>query len=107
MYLLVRTGLYTLPQPDGVQWGMLESAVERVFDERVRKLGGLSFKFAPLHKGNPDRLVILDGATYLVEIKADTGALSPAQVLWHRRAAEKGVHVYVVTGSAEARSWNP
>lgn len=85
---------------------MLESAVERVFNKRVRELGGLSFKFAPLHKGNPDRVVLLDGAVHLVELKEGT-SLSPAQVLWHRRAAERGVHVHVVTGSAEARSWKP
>ncbi len=86
---------------------MLESAVERAFNERVRFLGGLSFKFAPLHKGNPDRIVLLDGNIYLVELKADGGELSPAQRLWHRRASEKGVTVYVVTGSAEARDWHP
>lgn len=86
---------------------MLESAVERVFDQRVRELGGLSFKFAPLHTGNPDRIVLLDGHVYLVEIKADGGALRPGQVLWHARAAERGVHVYVVTGSEEARNWVP
>jgi hypothetical protein len=86
---------------------MLESAVERVFAERVRQLGGLSFKFAPLHAGNPDRIVILDGTTYLVELKADGGTLDPAQVVWHRRAADRGVHVYVVTGAAEARTWLP
>lgn len=81
--------------------------MERVFDQRVRELGGLSFKFAPLHKGNPDRIVLLDGVTYLVEIKANGGQLSAAQQLWHRRAAERGVHVYVVTGVTEARNWSP
>lgn len=86
---------------------MLESAVERVFDQHVREMGGLSFKFAPLHAGNPDRIVLLDGHVYLVEIKADGGVLSKLQHLWHARAHEKGVHVYVVTGSAEARSWKP
>lgn len=86
---------------------MLESAVEAVFARRVRDLGGLSYKFAPLHKGNPDRVVILDGCVYFVEIKALGGKLDPAQVLWHRRAAERGVQVHVVTGSAEARSWLP
>jgi hypothetical protein len=85
---------------------MLESAVEAVFARRVRDLGGLSFKLAPLHAGNPDRIVILDGTVYLVELKEGT-PLSPAQVLWHRRAAERGVRVHVVTGSAEARSWTP
>ncbi len=86
---------------------MLESAVEAVFANRVRALGGLSWKFAPLHAGNPDRIVILDGTVYLVELKADGGKLDPAQVVWHRRAAERGVVVQVVAGSAEARSWNP
>jgi hypothetical protein len=86
---------------------MLESAVETIFDRHVRDLGGLSFKFAPLHKGNPDRLVLLHGRTYLVELKTDNGSLSPAQRLWHRRARECGVHVYVVAGANEARSWTP
>jgi hypothetical protein len=86
---------------------MLESAVERVFNRRVRELGGLSFKFAPLHAGNPDRIVLIDGQTLLVELKGDGGTLDPAQVLWHRRAAERGVVVYVVTGSSEARTWLP
>lgn len=86
---------------------MLESAVEAVFAQRVRNLGGLSFKFAPMHKGNPDRIVLIDGEVILVEIKAEKGKLDPAQVLWHRRAAEVGVDVQVVTGSEEARYWKP
>lgn len=86
---------------------MLESEVEAVFATRVRQLGGQSFKFAPVHKGNPDRIVLINGQVLLVEIKADDGKLDPAQVLWHRRAAEKGVTVQVVTGSAEARNWEP
>lgn len=81
--------------------------MERVFASRVKDLGGLSFKFAPIHAGNPDRLVLLDGQLYLVELKADDGALHAAQLLWHRRAREKGVHVYVVTGADEARRWTP
>lgn len=85
---------------------MLESSVERTFARRVRELGGLSFKFAPLHAGNPDRIVLLDGAVHLVELKEGT-ALRPAQLLWHRRAAERGVKVHVVTGSDEARKWTP
>lgn len=85
-----------------------ESATERVFNARVRDLGGLSFKFVPFHKGNPDRIVIMPpGLLILVELKADGESLSPAQVLWHRRARERGVIVEVVTGSAEARVWEP
>lgn len=87
---------------------MLESAVEAVFARRVRELGGLSFKFAPLHAGNPDRVVLMPGGqVILVEIKAEGGTLHPAQLLWHHRAAALGVHVEVVTGAEEARSWEP
>lgn len=93
---------------------MLESAVEAVFDRRVRDLGGLSFKFAPIHAGNPDRIVLLppvypstEGEVSFVELKADGESLSPAQRLWHARALERGIVVGVVTGSAEARAWTP
>lgn len=87
---------------------MRESAVETSFAKRVRDLGGLSFKFAPLHAGNPDRIVLLPGGyIYLVELKADNGELDPAQRLWHRRSSQLGVEVLVVTGSVEARSWIP
>jgi len=87
---------------------VLESAVEKVFAQRVRDLGGLSWKFAPLTAGNPDRLVMMpNGVLLLVEIKADDGKLDPPQVLWHRRARELSTTVQVVTGAAEARAWTP
>lgn len=87
---------------------MREAAVERVFANRVRDLGGLTYKLAPLHAGNPDRIVLLPhGRVYFVELKADGGRLHPAQLLWHRRAAALGTHVQVVTGADEARSWSP
>ena len=85
---------------------MLESAVEAVFARRVRELGGLSFKFAPIHAGNPDRIVLLaDGVIRFVELKADGGKLHAAQLLWHHRAKKLGTHVHVITGSEEARAW--
>jgi hypothetical protein len=87
---------------------MRESSVEAVFARRVRDLGGLSFKFAPVHAGNPDRIVLLPGGLVcFVELKADDGELHRAQKLWHRRAAERGTEVYVVTGAEEARTWLP
>jgi hypothetical protein len=86
---------------------MLESAVEGIFAQRVRQLGGLSFKFAPAHVGNPDRIVLMPGGVVrLVEIKADGGRLDPAQKVWHSRAAALGTIVEVVRGAAEARSWS-
>lgn len=87
---------------------MRESAVEAVFARRVRDLGGLSYKFAPVHAGNPDRIVLLPGGVVrFVELKREGGRLDPAQRLWHRRAAKLGTVVDVVTGAEEAREWDP
>ncbi|MCA1784048.1 MAG: VRR-NUC domain-containing protein [Dermatophilaceae bacterium] len=87
---------------------MRESSVESIFAQRVRTLGGLSYKFAPVHSGNPDRIVLMpNGIVRFVELKADRGALRPDQRLWHRRAAELGTVVHVVTGAEEARQWTP
>lgn len=85
---------------------MLERDVEAIFNRRVRHLGGLSFKFAPLHAGNPDRIVLMPGGRiFLVEIKTDEGTVDPAQRVWHRRASALGTQVIVIRGAREAREW--
>lgn len=87
---------------------MRESSVEAIFAQRVRDMGGLSFKFVPADAGNPDRIVLLPGGVVcFVELKAEGGQLRPAQVLWHRRALKLGTVVHVVTGAQEARAWQP
>jgi len=87
---------------------MLEKAVEAIFARRVRELGGLSFKFAPVVAGNPDRIVLMPGGkVYFVELKAEGGVLSAVQRLWHARAAALGTTVGVVEGAVAARRWEP
>jgi len=87
---------------------MLEKSVEAIFARRVKDLGGISYKFAPVVAGNPDRIVLMPGGWVgFVELKADTGALSPMQRLWHAKAAALGTQVQVVTGAVEARAWVP
>lgn len=87
---------------------MLERSVEAIFARRVRDLGGISHKFAPVEAGNPDRIVLMPGGWVgFVELKATGGALSPIQRLWHARAAALGTVVQIVTGALEARAWVP
>ena len=87
---------------------MREASVEAIFARRVRALGGLSYKFAPTHAGNPDRIVLMPGGIIrFVELKADDGELRPDQRLWHRRAGELGTVVHVLIGAEEARHWTP
>jgi len=60
----------------------------------------------PSEKGVPDRMVIIPGGEILlVELKTETGRVSPAQKEWHRRAGVLGVHVYVVKGPEEVKKW--
>lgn len=83
-----------------------EAALERFFRQRVRVLGGYTFKLAPTEPGVPDRLVLLPGGRiYLVELKADRGTLRPAQVEWHKRAARLGTQVYTLYGRTGVLEW--
>lgn len=84
----------------------LESSLERLLFARVRAIGGIAIKMAPLVKGTPDRLVLLPmGRTYLVELKTTTGTLSPAQKIWHERAAAIGCEVVTLRGADEICRW--
>lgn len=85
---------------------MLESTLESRLSRRVRALGGMSIKLAPIIVGTPDRLVLLPGGRMvLVELKTDTGRLSPRQVAWHAEAARREVPVVVLHGAKEMDEW--
>lgn len=84
-----------------------EASLESHFMKRVRLVGGYSIKLAPMEAGVPDRLVMFPGGRmFLVELKAEDGALSPKQRHWHQRALhDYGVPVHVVTGRAGVLNW--
>lgn len=83
----------------------LESSVESFLVERVRQLGGRTSKFLPVEKGAPDRIVMLRGRIFLLEVKRDDTELSPAQRVWHRKARSVGVRVHTVFGRSGVISW--
>lgn len=76
-----------------------EHPLEEFFRKRVRLVGGYTIKMAPMEAGIPDRLVLLQGKMFLVELKAEDEEPSEIQRHWHAKVRkEQGIHVYVVTG---------
>ena len=65
---------------------MLEKEVESYLVKRVKALGGVAYKFtSPAHRGVSDRVVVLPGgAVWFVELKTETGRLSPLQDLFRK-----------------------
>lgn len=77
---------------------MREREVEMRLRMQVYRAGGMCFKIAPTTAGLPDRLVICpSGRMLLVELKAPGGKLQPVQREVHKRLAQRGVHVRVLT----------
>jgi len=82
--------------------GARENKVELYLDERVRKLGGITRKWvSPNHVGVPDRIVILHGVVWFVEVKTEDGKLSTLQSREIRRLQDHGATVKVVYGKTD------
>lgn len=79
---------------------MKESEIERVLVEEVKHLGGRAYKWvSPGNSGVPDRIVILpDTRPIFVELKTDTGRLSPLQEIQIQKLKNLGQRVEIVKG---------
>lgn len=76
---------------------MLEKQIEARLVRKVREIGGKAFKFvSPANRGVPDRIVIIPGHIYFVELKTETGKLSALQKENHKWLRSMGFHVYVL-----------
>ena len=84
----------------------LEASLEQYFYKSVRqKLGGDLVKITT-RKGFPDRLVMLPGnRMFLVELKADGGSASPAQIYIHEKINALGIDVHVLEGRGQVFQW--
>ena len=84
---------------------MLESRVERALVDGVRKAGGWALKLtSPGNAGVPDRLVLVPGGQIIfVELKTDTGSLSPLQIQTHIRLQKLGMDVRTLYGMDQVR----
>lgn len=80
--------------------GVRENKVEKYLDSEVTKLGGLTRKWvSPGRDGVPDRIVILNGLVWFVEVKTIDGVTSEAQKREHKRLIDSGANVTTVKGN--------
>lgn len=85
---------------------MRESALEAHFVRRITAAGGLCWKLVPVVAGIPDRIVLMPGGvTLYVELKTETGVLSPIQKHRHEQMRALGFHVYTLYGKQQVDDW--
>lgn len=75
---------------------MREALVEAHLVRRVKSLGGLCYKFtSPARRSVPDRLCIIDGVAFFVELKAPGKKPTPKQAAEIELIRSKGIRVFV------------
>lgn len=77
---------------------MRERTIETRLVNEVKKRGGLALKWTcPGHAGVPDRIIILpDGKTVYVELKAPGKKMRPLQEHWARVLTKMGHAHYLI-----------
>jgi len=79
--------------------GARENKVETYLDDEVKKLDGITRKWvSPGRDGVPDRIVILNGDIFFVEVKTTDGILSPMQKREQQKLRKAGAKVFTVYG---------
>lgn len=78
---------------------MLESTIESHLRKGVERLGGMALKFvSPGNAGVPDRIVLLHGRVWFVELKTKTGRLTTLQRVIQQRIRDQGLPVVTLYG---------
>lgn len=85
--------------------GVRENKVEKSLKDKVRALGGKSYKWISGEPGVTDQIVIVSGHFWLVEIKTVDGVLSPAQKRRHEELGALGARVRTVYGEMGVREF--
>lgn len=81
---------------------VIEKSVEKYLKDKVEALGGLCFKFTSGVSGVPDRIVVLDGRCYFIELKRPKGGVvSEKQKYWMEKIKEKGVYAGLLKNKEE------
>ena len=85
---------------------MLERDIERYLVAEVRKRGGEAYKFtSPAMRGVSDRLVVMPGVVWFVELKTPTGRLTPLQERFRDRMLQLLQRHVVLRSKEEVDRW--
>jgi hypothetical protein len=80
---------------------MTENKLELYFAKKAINAGGKSYKLLSNTNGLPDRILLLNGLCYLVELKTDKGKLSKLQELRHIEIQTYYNRLFVLKGKDE------
>jgi hypothetical protein len=84
----------------------LERDIEAYLVKRVRLLGGMAYKFvSPSNRGVADRLVVLPGQIWFVEVKQEGGRLTALQALFIEQMKRMGHNAIVVWNKEDVDRW--
>ena len=86
---------------------MLEKDVEAHLVAAVKARGGAAWKFvSPANRGVADRLVLLPGGrVWFIELKTETGKLSPLQEVFRRVVLRLGGNYACLCGRKDVDLW--
>lgn len=85
---------------------MLERDIEKYLVAEVRKRGGEAYKFtSPAMRGVADRLVVMPGRIWFVELKRPGGKLTPLQERFRDRMLQLLQYHVVLSSRAEVDQW--
>ena len=86
---------------------VLECTIENFLDEQVRLAGGFTVKLEPVgNKGIPDRLVVLPGSVWFVELKRPRGGvLARLQKFRHNRLTTLGANYVKISTKEQVREF--
>lgn len=76
-----------------------ESEIEKIFCDRVKSKGGLSYKFvSPQRRGVPDRIVLWPHRVHFIELKTNSGKLTKLQIKQQGILTAMGQRVHTLYG---------
>lgn len=82
---------------------MRESVIEKHLSTSIKALGGMCIKLQGI--GLTDRLVLMNGKCFFVELKRENGKLSAVQQVMQRKLRACGMTVVTLYSKEEIDEW--